>query len=67
MASDMKAKKETSAFQNPYSPPQLAQQQLPMKYIGIAIAMALFGWILGKFILWINETGAATEGANKTI
>lgn len=52
MLSDMSSKKEPSAaFQNPYSPPQLAQQQLPIKYIGIAIAMAIFGWILGKFVL----------------
>lgn len=52
MVNDMNAKKEASApFQNPYSPPQLAQQQLPAKYIAIAIAMAIFGLILGKFIL----------------
>ncbi|XP_055303428.1 vesicle-associated membrane protein-associated protein B [Sitodiplosis mosellana] len=52
MLNDMNSKKETSAaFQNPYSPPQLAQQQLPVKYIAIAIAMALFGLILGKFVL----------------
>lgn len=52
MQSEMNSKKETSAtFQNPYSPPQLAQQQLPIKYIGIAIAMAIFGLILGKFVL----------------
>lgn len=48
--SDINSKKESS-FQNPYSPPQLAQQQLPIKYIGIAIAMVIFGWILGKFVL----------------
>lgn len=52
MLNDMNSKKETSAaFQNPYSPPQLAQQQLPIKYIAAAIAMAIFGWILGKFVL----------------
>lgn len=46
------SKKEQSAvFQNPYSPPQLSQQQMPIKFIGIAIAMAIFGWILGKFLL----------------
>lgn len=39
-----------SSFQNPYSPPQLAQQQLPIKYIAAAIAMAIFGLILGKFV-----------------
>lgn len=67
MQSEMNSKKETSAtFQNPYSPPQLAQQQLPIKYIAIAIAMAIFGLILGKFVLWINEIdrGAATVIAN---
>lgn len=56
MVADINTKKDTSAaFQNPYSPPQLAQQQLPIKYIGIAIAMAIFGLILGKFVLWIND------------
>jgi len=43
--------KESAPFQNTYSPPQLAQQQLPIKYIAIAIAMAIFGLILGKFVL----------------
>lgn len=39
-------------YQNPYSPPQLAnQQQMPMVYIALAIAMAIFGLILGKFVL----------------
>lgn len=51
MMNDMSSKKETSApFQNPYSPPQLAQQQLPIKFIVIAIAMAIFGLILGKLL-----------------
>lgn len=51
MMNDMSSKKEPSApFQNPYSPPQLAQQQLPIKYIVIAIAMAVFGLILGKLL-----------------
>lgn len=63
MLNDMNSKKETSAaFQNPYSPPQLAQQQLPIKYIAAAIAMAIFGWILGKFVLWIDR-GATTDTA----
>lgn len=26
-----------------------------MKYIALAIAMAIFGLIVGKFILWIND------------
>lgn len=39
-------------YQNPYSPPQLAnQQQLPIIYVAAAIAMAIFGLILGKFVL----------------
>lgn len=50
MMNDMSSKKETAPFQNPYSPPQLAQQQLPIKYIVIAIAMAVFGLILGKLL-----------------
>lgn len=55
MVNDASKKETSAAFQNPYSPPQLAQQQLPVKYIVIAIAMALFGLILGKFVLWIND------------
>ncbi|XP_053692691.1 vesicle-associated membrane protein/synaptobrevin-binding protein [Sabethes cyaneus] len=39
-------------YQNPYSPPQLAaQQQIPIIYVAAAIAMAIFGLILGKFVL----------------
>lgn len=39
-------------YQNPYSPPQLAnQQQMPIVYVAVAIAMAIFGLILGKFVL----------------
>ncbi|XP_058818689.1 vesicle-associated membrane protein-associated protein B/C [Topomyia yanbarensis] len=39
-------------YQNPYSPPQLAtQQQIPIIYLAAAIAMAIFGLILGKFVL----------------
>lgn len=42
----------TAQYQNPYSPPQLAnQQQLPIVYVAVAIAMAIFGLILGKFVL----------------
>lgn len=42
----------SAPYHNPYSPPQLtAQQQIPMKYIAIAIAMAIFGLVLGKFVL----------------
>lgn len=60
MLNDSK-KEQSAAFQNPYSPPQLSQQQMPIKFIGIAIAMAIFGWILGKFLLWgdANASGAA--------
>lgn len=45
-------------YQNPYSPPQLAnQQQMPIVYVAAAIAMAIFGLILGKFVLWtLNDT-----------
>lgn len=39
-------------YQNPYSPPQLAiQQQIPIVHVAVAIAMAIFGFILGKFVL----------------
>lgn len=39
-------------YQNPYSPPQLApQQQIPIMFVVAAIAMAVFGLILGKFVL----------------
>lgn len=37
---------------NPYSPPQLGQQQqLPIIWVAGALAMAIFGLILGKFVL----------------
>jgi hypothetical protein len=36
---------------NPYSPPQLGQQQMPMIWVIAAVAMAIFGLILGKFVL----------------
>ncbi|XP_055617097.1 vesicle-associated membrane protein/synaptobrevin-binding protein [Toxorhynchites rutilus septentrionalis] len=37
---------------NPYSPPQLAAgQQIPIVYVAAAIAMAIFGLIIGKFLL----------------
>ncbi|XP_058443732.1 vesicle-associated membrane protein/synaptobrevin-binding protein [Malaya genurostris] len=39
-------------YQNPYSPPvSAAQQQIPMIYVAAAIAMAVFGLIIGKFLL----------------
>ncbi|XP_055540590.1 vesicle-associated membrane protein/synaptobrevin-binding protein-like [Wyeomyia smithii] len=39
-------------YQNLYSPPQLAnQQQIPIMFVVAAIAMAVFGLILGKFVL----------------
>jgi len=43
--------KESVAFQNPYSPPHHAQQTAPMVYVALAVAMAIFGLILGKFVL----------------
>jgi hypothetical protein len=45
-----------SVASNPYSAysPPNPQQQLPFIYIVAAIAMAIFGVVLGKFILWIN-------------
>lgn len=43
--------KESAAFQNPYSPPHHAQQTAPMVYVALAVAMAIFGLILGKFVL----------------
>lgn len=37
---------------NPYSPPQLGQQQqMPIIMVIAAVAMAIFGLILGKFVL----------------
>jgi len=37
---------------NPYSPPQLGQQQqMPIIWVVAAVAMAVFGLILGKFVL----------------
>jgi len=37
---------------NPYSPPQLGQQQqMPIIWVVAALAMAIFGLILGKFVL----------------
>lgn len=36
---------------NPYSPPQLGQQQMPIIWVIAAVAMAIFGLILGKFVL----------------
>ncbi|KAJ6639731.1 Vesicle-associated membrane protein/synaptobrevin-binding protein [Pseudolycoriella hygida] len=43
--------KESAAFQNPYSPPHHAQQTAPMVYVALAVVMAIFGLILGKFVL----------------
>jgi hypothetical protein len=43
--------KESAAFQNPYSPPHHAQQPPPMVYVAVAVVMAIFGLILGKFVL----------------
>ncbi|CAO1377321.1 unnamed protein product [Diamesa serratosioi] len=49
--SDSSAAPSVKSFQNPYSPPQMAQQQLPIVYVIAAVAMAIFGLILGKFVL----------------
>lgn len=39
-------------YQNVYRPPALApQQQIPIVYVAAAIALAVFGFILGKFVL----------------
>lgn len=51
MLGDISKKEASASFQNPYSPPKLAQQQMPAKFIGMAIAMAIFGLILGKLVL----------------
>jgi len=52
MSTDNERDAISAPYHNPYSPPQLAaQQQWPIKYIAAAIAMAIFGLILGKFIL----------------
>lgn len=39
---------------NPYSPPQLGQQQMPIIWVIAAVGMAIFGLILGKFVLWMH-------------
>jgi hypothetical protein len=38
---------------NPYKPPQFngQQQQMPIIWVIAAVAMAIFGLILGKFVL----------------
>lgn len=51
MTADTERDVISAPYQNPYSPPQLSQQQLSMKLIAAAIAMAIFGLILGKFVL----------------
>lgn len=39
-------------YANVYKPPALApQQQIPIVYIAAAVALAIFGFILGKFVL----------------
>lgn len=39
-------------FANTYRPPALVpQQQIPIVYIAAAVALAIFGFILGKFVL----------------
>lgn len=39
-------------YANVYKPPALAQQQqIPIMYVAAAIALAVFGFILGKFVL----------------
>lgn len=51
MALEKSSQQESAAHKNPYSPPQLNQQQLPMHYIAIAVGFAVFAFILGKFVL----------------
>lgn len=39
-------------YANVYKPPALApQQQIPIVYVAAAVALAIFGFILGKFVL----------------
>jgi len=51
----MQKKQQTSApsvsYQNAYSPPQIGQQPVPVMYIAIAVIMAIFGLLLGKYML----------------
>ncbi|XP_055384750.1 vesicle-associated membrane protein-associated protein B-like [Condylostylus longicornis] len=51
----MQKKQQTSPssvpYQNAYSPPQLGQQPVPVMYIAIAVIMAIFGLLLGKYML----------------
>lgn len=46
------AASSSGEYANVYRPPALAQQQqIPIVYVAAAIALAIFGFILGKFVL----------------
>lgn len=42
----------TKQINEPYAP-VLAEKQIPVFYIAIAIAAAILGLLLGKFLLWM--------------
>lgn len=48
---DTSSSPSAKIISNPYSPPQLGQQQMPIIWVIAAVAMAIFGLILGKFVL----------------
>lgn len=51
-AKEQSAKPSSSQYvANPYSPPQMANQQIPIIYVVAAVAMAIIGLIFGKFVL----------------
>lgn len=47
----LQATSSSVPYQNAYSPPQIGQQPVPVMYIAIAIIMAIFGLLLGKYML----------------
>lgn len=51
-AAESKSASSPGEYANVYRPPALAQQQqIPIMYVAAAIALAIFGFILGKFVL----------------
>jgi hypothetical protein len=49
---DSSSASSAKLISNPYSPPQLGQQQqLPMIWVIAAVFTAILGLILGKFVL----------------
>lgn len=48
---DSSSMPSAKVISNPYSPPQLGQQQMPIIWVIAAVGMAIFGLILGKFVL----------------